>query len=118
MGSRGELEPAANHRAMQRYDHRRAPELNRIEGAVISLQDVDSLKRSLDQTREFADTINEVAGDNFITVGPGLDYYHSGKDIYGVLDNTRARESLGFTPAYTVRGGIQRYMSYLGSHAA
>jgi UDP-glucose 4-epimerase len=68
--------------------------------------------------REFADTINEVAGDNFITVGPGLDYYHSGKDIYGVLDNTRARESLGFTPAYAVRGGIQRYMSYLGSHAA
>jgi two-component system CheB/CheR fusion protein len=34
---------------------------NRIEGAVISLQDVDALKRSLDQTREYADTIVESA---------------------------------------------------------
>ena len=30
---------------------------NRIEGAVISLQDVDALKRTLDQMREYADTI-------------------------------------------------------------
>jgi two-component system CheB/CheR fusion protein len=45
---------------------------NRIEGAVISLQDVDILKRTLDQTREYADTIVESAREPILVLDSGL----------------------------------------------
>ena len=45
---------------------------NRIEGAVISLQDVDALKRTLDQTREYADTIVESAREPFLVLDTKL----------------------------------------------
>jgi two-component system, chemotaxis family, CheB/CheR fusion protein len=45
---------------------------NRIEGAVISLQDVDTLKRTLDQTREYADTIVESAREPILVLDAGL----------------------------------------------
>ena len=45
---------------------------NRIEGAVISLQDVNALKRSLDQTREYADTIVESAREPILVLNTSL----------------------------------------------
>jgi two-component system CheB/CheR fusion protein len=45
---------------------------NRIEGAVISLQDVDALKRTLDQTREYADTIVESAREPILVLDSRL----------------------------------------------
>jgi len=45
---------------------------NRIEGAVISLQDVDALKRTLDQTREYADTIVESAREPILVLSTRL----------------------------------------------
>jgi two-component system CheB/CheR fusion protein len=45
---------------------------NRIEGAVIGLQDVDALKRTLDQTREYADTIVESAREPFLVLDTKL----------------------------------------------
>ena len=45
---------------------------NRIEGAVISLQDVDALKRTLDQTREYADTIVESAREPILVLDAKL----------------------------------------------
>jgi two-component system CheB/CheR fusion protein len=45
---------------------------NRIEGAVISLQDVDALKRTLDQTREYADTIVESAREPILVLNVKL----------------------------------------------
>jgi two-component system CheB/CheR fusion protein len=45
---------------------------NRIEGAVISLQDVDVLKRTLDQTREYADTIVESAREPIMVLDSRL----------------------------------------------
>jgi two-component system CheB/CheR fusion protein len=45
---------------------------NRIEGAVISLQDVDALKRTLNQTREYADTIVESAREPILVLSAGL----------------------------------------------
>ncbi len=65
--------------------------------------------------REFAQAVNEAAGGEYVTVGPGLDYYNFGKDLYGILDDTRAREALGFRPAYTVATGVRRYMELLGA---
>jgi len=46
---------------------------NRIEGAVISLQDVDVLKRTLDQTREYANTIVESAREPFLVLNAELE---------------------------------------------
>jgi two-component system, chemotaxis family, CheB/CheR fusion protein len=45
---------------------------NRIEGAVISLQDVDVLKRTLDQTRDYADTIVESAREPILVLDSRL----------------------------------------------
>ncbi len=45
---------------------------NRIEGAVITLQDVDALKRTLDQTREYADTIVESAREPILVLDAKL----------------------------------------------
>jgi len=45
---------------------------NRIEGAVISLQDVDALKRTLDQTRAYADTIVEGAREPILVLNTKL----------------------------------------------
>ena len=45
---------------------------NRIEGAVISLQDVDALKRTLDQTRQYADTIVESAREPILVLNSKL----------------------------------------------
>ena len=45
---------------------------NRIEGAVISLQDVGALKRTLDQTREYADTIVESAREPIVVLNAAL----------------------------------------------
>jgi UDP-glucose 4-epimerase len=63
--------------------------------------------------REFARATNEAAGGEYVTVGPGLDYYGFGKDLYGILDDTRARRSLGFRANYTVAAGVRRYMELI-----
>ena len=62
---------------------------NRIEGAVISLQDVDSLKRSLDQTREFADTIVESAREPILVLNAGLQVTAANPAFYRVFDVSR-----------------------------
>jgi len=45
---------------------------NRIEGAVISLQNVDTLRRTLEQTREYADTIVESAREPILVLDDEL----------------------------------------------
>jgi UDP-glucose 4-epimerase len=83
----------------------RAPDL-KYESYNIS----SGIKTSL---RQFVDAVNEAAGGHYVTVGDGVNYYKLDKDIYGVMDNSRARESLNFTPRYSVPEGIRRYMSIL-----
>jgi UDP-glucose 4-epimerase len=67
--------------------------------------------------RDFVAATNEAAGGEYVTVGPGLDYFQLSKDIYGVMDNTHARESLGFVPKYSIPAGIRRYMQLLDQRA-
>jgi two-component system CheB/CheR fusion protein len=62
---------------------------NRIEGAVISLQDVDNLKRSLDQTREYADTIVESAREPILVLNGKLQVTAANPAFYRVFDVTR-----------------------------
>jgi len=44
----------------------------KIEGAVLSFQDIDSLKRSLDQTRSFAEALIENARESVLVLDEGL----------------------------------------------
>jgi two-component system CheB/CheR fusion protein len=62
---------------------------NRIEGAVISLQDVDNLKRSLDQTREFADTIVESAREPILVLDGRLQVTAANPAFYRIFDVSR-----------------------------
>src|SRR5271163_1106121 len=62
---------------------------NRIEGAVISLQDVDNLKRSLDQTREFADTIVESAREPILVLDASLQVSAANPAFYRTFDVSR-----------------------------
>jgi PAS domain-containing protein len=59
---------------------------NRIEGAVISLQDVDALKRSLDQTREYADTIVESARQPILVLDAKLHITAANPAFYRVFE--------------------------------
>ena len=43
-----------------------------IEGAVLSFQDIDSLKRTLDQTRTFAEALIENARESVLVLDEGL----------------------------------------------
>lgn len=61
---------------------------NRIEGAVISLQDVDALKRSLDQTREYADTIVETAREAILVLDARLQVKVANPAFYRAFEVT------------------------------
>ena len=63
---------------------------NRIEGAVISLQDVDALKRTLDQTREYADTIVESAREPILVLNAKLQVTAANPAFYRAFDVSRA----------------------------
>ena len=45
---------------------------DKIEGAVLSFQDIDSLKRALDQTRSFAEALIENARESVLVLDEGL----------------------------------------------
>ncbi len=45
---------------------------DRVEGAVLSFQDIDSLKRSLEQTRRFAEALIENARESVLVLDEGL----------------------------------------------
>ncbi|MGA7221022.1 MAG: chemotaxis protein CheB [Candidatus Sulfotelmatobacter sp.] len=62
---------------------------NRIEGAVISLQDVDALKRTLDQTRVYADTIVESAREPILVLNSGLQVTLANPAFYRTFNVSR-----------------------------
>lgn len=60
---------------------------------------------------EFAEAARpHVPGMDF-SIGPGLDFFNAGVRYAGVLDNTRARSDLGFTPKYDLGTGIEAYIA-------
>ena len=61
---------------------------NRIEGAVISLQDVDALKRTLDQTRKYADTIVESAREPIVVLDARLGVTAANPAFYRTFEVT------------------------------
>ena len=76
---------------------------NRIEGAVITLQDVDVLKRTLDQTREYADTIVESAREAILVLNAGLQVTGANPAFYRAFEVT-SEETEG-RPIYELGNG-------------
>ena len=62
---------------------------------------------------EFADEVGRIIPGTDIAIGPGLDPLGVGVRYFGVLDNTRAREDLGFVPKFDFRSGITDYIAKL-----
>jgi two-component system CheB/CheR fusion protein len=60
----------------------------KIEGAVISLQNIDALKRSLDHTREYADTIVESAREPILVLDARLQVTAANPAFYRTFEVT------------------------------
>jgi two-component system CheB/CheR fusion protein len=68
-------------RPYETWDHK-------IEGAVISLQNIDALKRSLEQTREYADTIVESAREPILVLDGRLQVTAANPAFYRTFEVT------------------------------
>jgi UDP-glucose 4-epimerase len=66
---------------------------------------------------EFATVVRELFPGSDIEVGQGLDYWEMGKQYYSVLDVSRAREQLGFTPKFSLKEGVLDYVRWLDGSA-
>jgi UDP-glucose 4-epimerase len=67
---------------------------------------------------DFAAALREFYPQAAIDIGRGLDYWAMGKQYYSVLDSTRAREQLGFSPRFTLAEGIRDYVRILDNMKA
>jgi UDP-glucose 4-epimerase len=51
--------------------------------------------------------------DADITIGPGLDPFAMGVSYYAVLDSSRARDDLGWSPRFDLAAGVRDYLGAL-----
>lgn len=63
---------------------------------------------------DFGATVRSVLPSADIEIGPGLDYLGMGINFYSVSDISRAGRELGYAPRFTLREGIEHYVSTLG----
>ena len=59
---------------------------------------------------DFADAVKKVCPAADIQIGPGLDYLGIQYNTYCVFDVSRAREELGFTPAFDFEAATEDYI--------
>ena len=62
---------------------------------------------------DFAAAVRRQIPEADIEIGPGLNYLKSPYPMCNVYDVTRAREELGFTPAYDLTSGVADYVQSL-----
>jgi UDP-glucose 4-epimerase len=62
---------------------------------------------------DLADAIRKMYPDADIQVGPGLDFYNMGHNVYSVYDITRAKQELGYAPQYTLEAGVRDYVEVM-----
>jgi two-component system CheB/CheR fusion protein len=62
---------------------------NKIEGAVLSFQDIDALKRNLEQAQLFADAINETAREAILVLDSNLRVTNANPAFYRNFDVSR-----------------------------
>lgn len=62
---------------------------------------------------QFADAVRTVVPDARIEIGPGTDYLGLGMNYFGIMDNRRAQQDLGFAPRYDLHTGVADYVNEL-----
>ena len=61
----------------------------------------------------FANAVKQVYPNADLEIGPGLDFYGIGFNVYSVYDITRAQRELGFSPQYDLASSIRDYVDTL-----
>jgi UDP-glucose 4-epimerase len=73
--------------------------------------DVYNISRGVGTTlHDFADAVRLTVPGAQIEIGPGLDYHGLGANYCGIMDNTRARNDLGFEPKFDLVRGVAHYV--------
>lgn len=62
---------------------------------------------------EFANAVKKIYPKAEIEIGPGLDFFRRGFNIYNVYDISRAQTELGYSPDYDLEGGVRDYIETL-----
>ncbi|SRR5579875_305280 len=63
--------------------------------------------------RELAAVLKEIYPRAEFDIGPGLDYFGLGHNVYSLHDITRAREELGYEPQYDLLGAVKDYIAMM-----
>lgn len=62
---------------------------------------------------DLAAAVRAIYPDADIEVGPGLDYFNIGHNVYSVYDISRAKKELGYSPQYNLEDGVKDYVETL-----
>lgn len=80
----------------------------------VGMFSVFNISRNVGTTlHNLADAVRIHVPQAQITIGDGLDYLRLGVNYYGLMDNRRAREQLGFKPKYDLVSGVGNYLNHL-----
>jgi len=60
-----------------------------------------------------ADAVRKIYPGADIQIGPGLDSFNIGWNVYSVYDISRAKKELGFSPQYNLEDAVQDYVETL-----
>lgn len=59
---------------------------------------------------EFAAAVKRIYPAPEIAIGPGLDFFRRGHNVYSVYDISRAKRELGYSPQYNLEEGVRDYI--------
>ena len=62
---------------------------------------------------DLANAIKRIYPNADIQIGPGIDFFDIGFNVYSVYDISRAKEELGFSPQYNLEDGVRDYVEML-----
>jgi UDP-glucose 4-epimerase len=63
--------------------------------------------------RDLAAAVRKSYPDADIEIGPGLDYFNIGHNVYSVYDISRAKKELGYAPEYSLEAGVRDYVEMM-----
>ena len=62
---------------------------------------------------DLANAVKKIYPEPDIEIGPGLDFFNIGYNVYSVYDISRAKKELGFSPQYDLEEGVRDYVETL-----
>jgi UDP-glucose 4-epimerase len=63
--------------------------------------------------RDLAAAVKKLYPAADIEIGPGLDYFSIGHNVYSVYDISRAKKELGYEPEYSLEAGVRDYVEMM-----